>query len=255
MVDFTLTGEAEWRGGIAQGPDNFVLAKDLPVEGGVNRVLIRSTRKPGNVRLAAASKGLRSASIQLTSTQFDVSDGLALLVPSDGLPVNLHRGPTPPGESYKTIRRTLDVADLIAGSENDKARNTLDDNELTEWISDGKADTAWIKYDLARPDVIDQAVVKFVGWRTQSYPIQVSIDDKVVFKGITPRSLGYVTVNFPATIGKTIKIELTGAASNRDAYGNIIEITGAPDPTSSANKGGATKLGIVEAEFYSSKLN
>ena len=250
MIDFTLTGEAEWRGGIAQGSDNFVLAKSLPVEGGVNRVLIRSTRKAGTVRIVARSNGLRSASIELKSTPSNSIDGLSLSFPSDRLSVNLDRGPTPSGESYRTIRRTLDVADLVAGSENAKARNTLDDNELTEWISDGNAENAWIKYDLARRDVIDQAVVKFVGWRTQSYPIQISIDGKVVYKGITPRSLGYVTLNFPPTTGKTIKIELTGTAHNRDALGNIIEITGTADPNSSANKGGATKLGIVEAEFY-----
>ena len=59
-----------------------------------------------------------------------------------------------------------------------------------------------------------------------------------------------MTLNFPPTTGKTIKIELTGTAHNRDALGNIIEITGTADPNSSANKGGATKLGIVEAEFY-----
>jgi len=40
-INFELSGEAEWRGGLAQGPDNYILAKSLPVEGGVNRVLIR----------------------------------------------------------------------------------------------------------------------------------------------------------------------------------------------------------------------
>ena len=152
------------------------------------------------------------------------------------------------------LRRTLDVASVIAGSENDKAKNTLDDNELTEWISDGKPGTGWIQYDLAQADKIDQVVLKLVGWRTQSYPIQISIDGKVVFTGVSPRSLGYVTFSFQPTVGKTVKIELTGTATNRDSLGNIIEITGAPDPNSSANRGGATKLGIVEAEFYSSEL-
>jgi hypothetical protein len=40
--------------------------------------------------------------------------------------------------------------------------------------------------------------------------------------------------------------------SNRDAFGNIIEIPGTPDPQSAAGKGGGKNtLGIVEAEFYS----
>ena len=73
----------------------------------------------------------------------------------------------------------------------------------------------------------------------------------MVFTGSSARSLGYVTISFPAATGRSVKIELSGDAANRDALGNIIEITGTPDPNSQANRGGATKLGIVEAEFYS----
>ena len=250
MIDFTLSGEAEWRGGIAQGPDNFILAKSLPVEGGVNRVLIRSATRSGKIRMSAAANGLKSASVVLESKPVRVFEGLSFSFPFDRLPVDLRRGPTPAGESYRMVRRTLDVGNVIAGSEHDKAKNTIDDNELSEWVSDGQSDTAWIRYDLVQPDTIDQVVLKLVGWRTQSYPLQISIDGKVVFIGLSPRSLGYVTFTFPPTFGRSIKIEMTGPASNRDALGNIIEIAGQPDPNSSANKGGATKLGIVEAEFY-----
>jgi hypothetical protein len=192
--------------------------------------------------------------LQLRSKPFNFANGLSLHFPADGLPVNLDRGPTPLGESFKPSRRTLDIANVTAGSSNDKAQNTLDDNELTDWASDGKPENAWIKYGLARADKIDQIVLKPIGWRTQSYPVKISIDEKVVFSGVTPRSLGYVTIKFPSTVGKSIKIELSGEASNRDAFGNIIEITGTPDPQSSANRGGAKTLGIVEAEFYSSDL-
>jgi beta-galactosidase len=255
MIDFTLTGEAEWRGGIAQGPDNYVLAKSLPVEGGINRVLIRSTRKAGEIRVKATTKDdlLRSAEIKIDSRPISTA-ALSTVFLSDFTNINLSRGPTPLGESFKTERRTLDVASVTAGSENEKAKNSLDDNELTDWISDGKPENAWIKYDLSRPESIHQVVLKLVGWRTQSYPLQISVDDKVVYKGVAPRSLGYVTFTFPATTGKTVKIELTGTASNRDAFGNIIEIIGIPDPNSPANRGSATKLGIVEAEFYSSVI-
>ncbi len=113
-----------------------------------------------------------------------------------------------------------------------------------------KPGTGWIQYELAQPAAIDQVVLKLVGWRTQGYPLRISVDGKEVYTGVSPRSLGYVTFSFPATVGKSVKIELTGTATNRDSLGNIIEITGTPDPNSSANRGGATKLGIVEAEFY-----
>ncbi len=254
MIDFTLTGEAEWRGGIAQGPDNYVLAKSLPVEGGINRVMIRSTAKAGKIELSALSDGLGGSMSIIDSKPSSSTNGLSTSFLADGLPVNLSRGPTPRGESFTTSRRTLDVASVVAGSENEKAKNSFDDNELTDWISDGKADTAWIKYGFAQTENIDQVLLKLVGWRTQSYPIQISVDGKIVWKGITERSLGYVTFSFPPTLGRTIRIELTGTASNRDAFGNIIEITGTPDPNSAANRGGTTKLGIVEAEFYSSIL-
>jgi beta-galactosidase len=197
---------------------------------------------------------LKSTSFQSNSVESPTTNGLSLSFPSYELPVNLSRGPTPREESFKLSRRTLDIASVVAGSNADKAQNTLDDNELTDWASDGKPENAWIRYELASPNKIDQIVLKPVGWRTQSYPVKVSIDDKVVFAGTTPRSLGYVTIRFPPAFGRTIRIELAGEASNRDAFGNIIEITGTPDPQSSANRGEAKTLGIVEAEFYSSDL-
>ena len=77
------------------------------------------------------------------------------------------------------------------------------------------------------------------------------MDDRVVFQGGTPRSLGYVHFAFPPAAGRSLKIDLTGGASNRDAFGNIIEIPGTPDPQSSAGKGGAKgTLSIIEMEVY-----
>lgn len=250
MINFTLTGEAEWRGGIAQGPNNYILSKSLPVEGGVNRVIIRSTTKAGEINLKAESPGLAPAEAGIRSRPVVTFNGLSNFFPSNGLPSFLGRGPTPAGESYRPTRRALEAVNITAGSNDDKARSTTDDNELSDWTGDGKRENAWIRYDLSKPEQIDQVVLKLVGWRTQMYPLKISIDDKVVFTGTTPRTLGYVTIDFPPATGKSIKIELDGEASNRDALGNIIEITGAPDPNSAANRGGATKLGIVEAEFY-----
>jgi hypothetical protein len=250
LINFTLAGEAEWRGGIAQGPDNYILSRSLPVEGGVNRVLIRSTTKSGPISIRAMADGLAPADLRLQSKPLPRSGVLSTFFAADSLPSFLGRGPTPAGESFKMRRRSLDVANVSAGSGGDKAANTIDDNELSDWSSDGKAENAWVKYELAKPEAIDQVVLKLMGWRTLQYPLKISVDDKVVFMGTTPRSLGYVTLTFPPVTGKSIKIELAGEAANRDALGNIIEITGTADPNSQANRGGASKLGIVEAEFY-----
>jgi hypothetical protein len=251
QINFTLSGEGEWRGGIAQGTDNYILSKSLPVENGVNRVLIRSTRKAGKIILNATADGLKSAEVELNSKPFQSENGLSLTFQGNNLPVNLSRGATPLGESFKMLRQNIEIANVTAGSNSDKANNSLDDNELSEWKSDGKAENAWIKYEFAESKSINQVVLKLVGWRTQSYPIQILVDDKQVFLGNTPRTLGYVTLSFPATSGKSVTIKLNGEASNRDAFGNIVEIAGTPDPTSSASGGGKGVLGIVEAEFYS----
>jgi beta-galactosidase len=249
MIDFELTGEAEWRGGIAQGPDNYVLSTSLPVEGGVNRVLLRSTTSAGRITLKAAAKDLRPAQVELVSKPLS-STRLSAVMPSEGLVSFLGRGPTPVGESFKPTRRWLDITRAEAGSNTEKVENSFDDDETTDWSSDGSIETAWIKYDLGRAELINQVVLKVVGWRTKSYPVRIFIDDHAVFTDFTPRSLGYVTLNFPPVRGKSVKIQLVGEASSRDAFGRIVEITGQPDPLSAANKGGAKTLGIVEAEIY-----
>ncbi|MEZ5426825.1 MAG: DUF4982 domain-containing protein [Pyrinomonadaceae bacterium] len=250
LINFSLSGEATWRGGIAQGEGNFILKKSLPVENGVNRVLLRSTRNPGKIVLKATAENLKSAEIEIESKPFPAKNGLSSEILSENLPVNLSRGATPSGESFKMSRRTIEIADVSSGSNSGKAKMSFDDNELSDWSSDGKTENAWIRYDLAKTEKIDQVVLKLVGWRTQSYPLQILIDDKEVFLGTTPRSLGYVTLSFPPASGKSVTIKLNGEASNRDAFGNIIEITGTPDQQSSADKGGKNILGIVEAEIY-----
>lgn len=250
LINFDLSGAAEWRGGIAQGEGNYILSKTLPVENGVNRVLLRSTRNAGKIKLKATAKNLKSAEIELNSKPFKTENGLSLEIPSENLPVSLTRGATPFGESFKMIRQPIEIKNVSAGSNSDKANNSFDDNELSDWSSDGKAENAWIKYEFEKEEKINQVVLKFIGWRTNSYPIQILIDEKEVFLGTTPRSLGYVTLSFPETSGKSLTIKLNGEASNRDAFGNIIEIMGTPDANSAANKGGKSVLGIVEAEIY-----
>ncbi|HEX7318240.1 MAG TPA: DUF4982 domain-containing protein [Pyrinomonadaceae bacterium] len=251
MIDFKLSGPAEWRGGIAQGPDNYILAQTLPVENGVNRVIIRSTTKAGRVVVSASAEGLKSASVEIVSRPVAVADGLSRQLPGEELTAYLGRGPTPVGQSFVVTRRPVKVARAEAGANVEKVAASFDDNELTEWASDGKLANGWVRYDLEREAAIGEVVLKLKGWRTQSYPVRILVDDKVVFSGSTPRSLGYVTLTFPAAVGRSLKIELTGSASNRDAFGQIIEVPGTPDPKSSADKAGARgTLSIIEVEIY-----
>jgi beta-galactosidase/beta-glucuronidase len=251
LIDFSLAGPAEWRGGIAQGPDNFILSKSLPVENGINRVIIRSTPETGRITLRATADGLRPATVELVSQPLKSSDGLSTGMPDAGLPSNLGRGPTPAGPSFKVTRRPLSIARVNAGANIERAAQSFDDNENTDWASDGKLTNGWIKYEFARTANVGAVVLKLGGWRTQSYPLRILVDDQVVFNGETPRSLGYVTFEFPAVEGHSLRVELTGAASNRDAFGNIIEIPGAPDQQSAAGKSNTkSTLSIVEIEIY-----
>ncbi|KAL3480419.1 beta-galactosidase [Aspergillus californicus] len=207
-IDFTLSGEATWRGGIAQGPDNYILSETLPVENGVNRVLLRSTTKAGKVTLRAESDGLRSASIILSSKAISVKNGLSTFLPGKDFQPNLSRGPTPSGESYVVSRRAVEIVSVTAGSAQGNATASFDDNEETTWQSGSDQDTAWIEYSWDGPVNVSQVGLKLRGFRNTQYPIQISVDDAVVFAGTTPKSLGYVTLNLNATVGESLRIAM-----------------------------------------------
>lgn len=81
LIHFEVEGPAEWRGGIAQGENNYILSKDLPVECGINRALIRSLTTAGNVRITAKADGLKPAEISLTSSPVEVKNGLSNYIP------------------------------------------------------------------------------------------------------------------------------------------------------------------------------
>jgi beta-galactosidase len=233
-IHFKLDGAAIWKGGIAQmeGPTdpskktstNGVLATTLSVELGVNRVLIRSTTKAGKVGLSATADGLATASINLASKPVAVKEGLTPVFAEDYQPSDLSRGPTPTGPSYTPFRRTIKVASALAGSNNADAGKSHDDNETTTWSSDGAAENAWIEYDFAQPEAVSHLSMRLTGWRLRSYPIRVTLDDKVVFEGTTPKSLGYVDLDLTPATGSKLRITLTGPTKDLDAFGNIVEL-------------------------------
>jgi hypothetical protein len=80
---------------------------------------------------------------------------------------------------------------------------------------------------VSKPETIDQVVLKLVGWRTQTYPLKITVDDKIVYHRNDIALARIRDDQFAPVTGKSIKIELTGEATNRDRLGNIIEITGA----------------------------
>ena len=242
MIHFSLWGEARWIGGIETD------AMSLPVECGVNRVLLRTTTNAGEINLAVYADGVKPAYVSLNSKKTD-------FVKSEKLSSQLDRGETPITPSYKELASGIDIVSAKAGYDSEHAIRSYDDNELSEWKNDGQLSTAWITYKLAKKTVVDDICLKLTGWRLRSYPIEVYAGKQLIWSGETERSLGYIHLT-PTKRVRTneITIRLKGAGKDKDAFGGITElaqpVAGELDLFKARN-GGETKseLRIVEIEF------
>ena len=247
-------GPAEWRGGIAQGKDNYILSKDLPVECGINRALIRSFTTPGTVRITAKADGLQSAEISFSSAPVEVKNGLSNYIPGDELEGRLTRGETPLTPSYKDTKVDVNILSAVAGANQDEAIKSFDDNELSEWKNDGRLNSAWITYSLERAARVDEICMKLTGWRLRSYPLEIYAGDELIWRGETEKSLGYIHLNVKPVLTNEITIRLKGASKEGDGFGQIVEVA-APAAGEldlfKAKNGDKTnhELRIVEIEF------
>ncbi len=254
-VSFKLSGPAEWRGGVAQGTDNFVLSESIPVECGINRVMLRSMPEAGHVTLVASAPGFEDATVEFDTKPVEVKDGLSLHIPAAALSSRLDRGPTPAGQSYTDSKVDVKIESATTGINQDNVKAAWDDNELSEWRNDGRKSTAWITFKLERRAAIDDICVKLTGWRQRSYPLDIYAGDTLVWSGDTDRSLGYVHLNIEhPVLSDTYTIRLRGTAEDNDAFGQIVEVV---EPKAGeldlfkAEGGDKTnhELRIVEIEF------
>jgi hypothetical protein len=173
-------------------------------------------------------------------------------MPDEDLPVNHKRGSTPVGESFVMRRQALDIRSVTAGSNPGKATASFDDDETTQWVSNGHINNAWIRYELGSNVTVHEVVLKVVGHRTKRYPITISVDDKVVYAGVTAGNLGYLTMTFQPTRGRSVKIASKGGgAGGKAASGNVLEIQQTRAGVAS-EAGPAGNLGLVEVEIYGS---
>ena len=240
-VHFSLWGEAQWIGGIETD------AMSLPVECGVNRVLLRTTTNAGEINLSAYAEGVKPVYFSMKSEKGESQPSL--------LKPQLNRGETPLTPSYTEQARGIEIVSAKAGYDSEHAVCSYDDNELSEWKNDGRLSTAWITYRLANKMVVDDICLKLTGWRLRSYPIEVYACKTLIWSGETERSLGYIHLT-PTKRVKTneITIRLKGAGKDKDAFGGITElaqpVAGELDLFKAKN-GGDTKseLRIVEIEF------
>jgi hypothetical protein len=246
LVKYTLKGQGEWRGGIAKGKFNHVFCDTLPVECGINRVMLRSTTKAGEVVLTAKAEGLPVATITLNTNPVEVEGGLSKYMPSDGLKCILDRGETPAEPSFKQWRRGVQITSAEAGSGNDP-KLSYDTYENTSWESANDLEKAWITYTLAEETVIDDICVKTKNFRSSTYPIEVYADSVKVWEGNTPKALSYIHIPLKnAPKAKTYTIRMRGSSSDRDAFGAVKEMDSRNDEKKAR---GGRSLKIIEIEF------
>ncbi len=253
-IHFEVEGPAEWRGGLALGPENYILSHDLPVECGVNRALLRSTRRNGRIVVRATAEGVKDAIIVLKTHPVKITDGLSEYIAGDALAGRLTRGETPATPSYRDTKHTVAIASATAGANEADVYKSFDDNELSEWRNDGRPATAWITYRLAERAAVDEICMKLTGWRMRSYPLEIYASDELIWSGETPKSLGYVHLPVKPVATDAITIRLAGTSEESDAFGQIVEVA-APVAneldlykSKSGNRVGH-ELRIVEIEF------
>ena len=302
-IHFTLNGPAEWRGGIAQGSakpvpfnkvatdnhglsatpvapflhdDNYILSRTLPVEGGINRVSIRSTTQPGAITLTAKTEGLPGARLTLISHPTPQHGGLSTFNPAASLPVNLTRGETPSTPSFTVMRTAIAIVSASAGVNADTAPNSYDDDETTAWTNasatrtdiypDGlpirnakpdnnpvnaSLDTAWIEYDLAEPIAPTELDLKLVAFRLRRYPIRITLDGATIYEGTTPTSFGYITLPLHATQpGTKLRIQLIASPIDIEETHSLVEVNGKIDQAEPKTKQARPVLSILEVEIY-----
>lgn len=249
MIRFEMEGPAEWRGGIGQGPDNYILSKELPVECGINRALIRSTTKAGKILVKASAEGLPVATLELRS----VAPTGEMVVSNDQMKIYGQHGETPLGQSYVQTSVGVEIESAEADGGNASIANAYDDNELSEWKGG-----YWATFHLKEKAPIDDVCIKLSGWRTSRYPLEVYADGKMVWSGTTPTSLGYVHLKIKEPVEAkdfTLRIAGTASDSNEKVKDNIGgELAGgkANELDQVTSTKGKQPLRIVEVEFLRS---
>ena len=273
MVNFQLWGEARWIGGIATRDnkqyqqddnhrdknlldaankknvsDNYVGQMSLPVECGVNRVLVRTTTTADKIELSAQADGLKPAYLAIESKPAPAADVLPALT----LRPSLMRGETPSTPSCHDVFKSVDIVSVQAGSNQTDAQNAIDDNELTEWKSDGSRENAWVTYKLSRKAAVSEITMKLTGWRQKCYPLEVYAGRKKLWEGVTPASLGYVHISIPQPVeSKELTIKMVGPAQDSQKFGLVKELAGgvANEMDRMKTAKGKTELRIVEVDL------
>jgi len=157
-------------------------------------------------------------------------------------------GLAPAGLALASTPVAVPVAGSTAASIGERSAQSVDDDETTSWANAPGA-PAEITYRLARPALLRELVLKLTGWRERSYPLRVFVDGAEVYRGTTPKNLGYVTLPLAPRHGSEVRIALDGQADDAGAI-RMLEVANQANANTGARQVARSQLSIIEAEFY-----
>ena len=241
---------------------NGVLSKELMLEAGVIRVMVRSTTKAGDITLTAKAKGYKPASLTAKTVACPTKNGFYVdasgkTIEADwaaALPVCLERGETPATPSYRQHFATIDIKSVEVPVNQEQAHLMFDDNESNDkknasmWKSDGKLENAWVKVTLEKPAAIKRIALRMDGFRRTSYPLQVYANGQKVWEGYTDKTLGdcYIDIAQPVKTDQ-YEIRMIGPATVKEAFGSMTELAAKKNVSTKASK--SNTLSIIEMAF------
>jgi beta-galactosidase len=252
-VKFSVSGPAEYLGGVAQGrADNYARCDTLPVDAGVNRVMLRSLTTSGNITVNATVDGMKIASVSLATIAAPTRNGLSEQFSSDGLKCQLDKGETPAGQSFVQTKRDVEIVSATAAVNADKVKAGFDDDESTSWGSDSNLANSWITYTLAEDTPLEEICLKMVGFRSKSYPLEIYAGKTLVWKGYTQKSISYLRLPLltKGIHSFTYTIKMVGTTQDGDAFSGVKEVDKKNDEKRIT---GSNTLRILEAEFIAKK--
>ena len=234
---------------------NGVLSKELMLEAGVIRVMVRSTTEAGQITLTAKAKGFKDSQLTISTTDVPVANGFYVDTKGNAieadwgkeLPLCLERGETPSTPSYHETKHGVAIMSVDALCRTEDTGKMYDDNEFSKWTSDGHLDKAVLTFHLEKKAEISEIVLRMDGFRKTSYPLEVSANGEVLWSGYTDKTLGYVYLPLKKVKSDTYTIRMVGPATVKEAFGSMTELAAKQNVSTKASN--SNRLSIFEIEF------
>jgi beta-galactosidase len=102
-VDFLTDGPVTWRGGYNSGRIKSTNHTWLELECGINRVVLRTNRQAGTMKLTATSKGLADGTCSVPVQGFDAAGGWTVAMPVPPTPPALVELPVPAADDGPAV--------------------------------------------------------------------------------------------------------------------------------------------------------